>query len=87
MKITFISEQDGLRVQMNLEAEFIYEIEDAFKDFLRGSGFTVLDEEDIQISDTADSVEISGATDWEAVAASQALTIAMLREKIKELNG
>jgi len=47
MKLTFISEQDGLKVEMNFEAEFIYDIEDAFKNFLRGSGFTVQDEEDM----------------------------------------
>ena len=38
MKLTFISEQDGLKVEMNFEAEFIYDIEDAFKNFLRARG-------------------------------------------------
>ena len=45
MKFTFISEQDGLKVEMNFEAEFIYYIEEMFKQFLRGSGFYVQDED------------------------------------------
>ncbi|MCM0035906.1 MAG: hypothetical protein NBV66_08970 [Burkholderiaceae bacterium] len=45
MKFTFISEQEGLKVEMNFEAEFIYDIEEMFKQFLRGTGFSVEDED------------------------------------------
>lgn len=92
MKLTFISEQDGLKVEMNFEAEFIYDIEEMFKQFLKGTRFTVQDEDMYTKQENIDTSEecVHGndtSEDWQAVAASQALTIAMLREEIKELNG
>jgi hypothetical protein len=64
MKFTFKSEQScGTTVEVTFDAVMLDDIQDMFKQFLRGSGFIVLDEDDIQISDIADKTEISATAD------------------------
>jgi len=46
MKLTFKSEQYGTTVEINFEADTLDEIEEMYKQFLRGSGFHFEDEED-----------------------------------------
>ena len=45
MKVTFKSEQYGTTVEMNFEAVTLSEIEDMFKQFLRGSGFYFVEDD------------------------------------------
>jgi hypothetical protein len=46
MKVTFKSEQYGTTVEMNFEAVTLSEIEDMYKQFLRGSGFYLVEDKD-----------------------------------------
>jgi hypothetical protein len=53
MKFTFKSEHElGTTVEINFDEEHLDEIEEMFKQFLRGSGFYIKDEEEILL-DTA----------------------------------
>lgn len=46
MKFTFKSEQFGTVVEMNFEGMTLSEIEEMYKQFLRGSGFYIVEDED-----------------------------------------
>ena len=56
MKFTFNSEQYGTTVEINFEAETLDEIRDMFDQFLRGSGFHFVDEEDVYTNQENDNV-------------------------------
>jgi hypothetical protein len=102
MKFTFKSEQYGTVVEMSFEGVTLSEIEEMYKQFLRGSGFYLVEDED-NVSTKEQNVDTSeecvhevdmayrpgGLTveqaekqeDWEAVAADQAMTIAMMKQR------
>jgi hypothetical protein len=77
MKFTFKSESYGVEVEMNFEADTLDEIEEMYKQFLKGSGFYFV-EDDGELTETQE--------DWIAIAAEQAMTIALLREELQEKN-
>lgn len=102
MKFVFKSEQYGTIVEMSFEVVTLSEIEEMYKQFLRGSGFYLVEDED-NVSTKQQNVDTSeewahevdmayrpgGLTveqaekqeDWEAVAADQAMTIAMMKQR------
>lgn len=66
MKFTFKSEQYGTTVEMNFEGIQLENIEEMFKQFLKGSGFYLVEDKDenyVQISDTDNELDLPIAPD------------------------